>query len=45
MRETLTICDHAYILNEGRILTSGSPPDILYNDRVRKVYLGEEFRL
>ncbi|MDH5487028.1 MAG: lipopolysaccharide ABC transporter ATP-binding protein, partial [Gammaproteobacteria bacterium] len=44
-RETLKICDRAYILNDGRLLTSGSPKDILYNDAVKKVYLGEDFRL
>lgn len=45
VRETLKICDRAYILNDGRLLTSGSPEDILYNDAVKKVYLGEDFRL
>lgn len=45
VRETLKICDRAYILNEGRILTAGTPEDILYNEGVRKVYLGEDFRL
>jgi lipopolysaccharide export system ATP-binding protein len=45
VRETLKICDRAYILSEGRVLTAGSPTDILYNDAVKKVYLGEDFRL
>jgi lipopolysaccharide export system ATP-binding protein len=45
VRETLKICDRAYIMNEGRILTAGTPQDILYNESVRKVYLGEDFRL
>ena len=45
VRETLKICDRAYILNDGRVLTAGTPGDILYNEDVRKVYLGEDFRL
>ncbi len=45
VRETLKICDHAYILNDGKILASGSPAEILYNEEVKKVYLGEDFRL
>lgn len=45
VRETLKICDRAYILSEGRVLTAGTPEDILYNENVRKVYLGEDFRL
>jgi lipopolysaccharide export system ATP-binding protein len=45
VRETLGICDRAYIINEGRVLASGTPDEIVYNDSVRKVYLGEHFRL
>jgi lipopolysaccharide export system ATP-binding protein len=45
VRETLKICDRAYIMSEGRILTAGTPQDILYNESVRKVYLGEDFSL
>ena len=45
VRETLKICDRAYILSEGRVLTAGTPNNILYNDEVKKVYLGEDFRL
>ena len=45
VRETLGICDRAYILNEGRVLASGSADEIIYNESVRKVYLGEHFRL
>jgi lipopolysaccharide export system ATP-binding protein len=45
VRETLGICDHAYILNEGTVLAAGEPADIIYNENVRKVYLGENFRL
>jgi lipopolysaccharide export system ATP-binding protein len=45
VRETLGICDHAYILAEGQILAEGTPEDILENEDVRTVYLGEEFKL
>ena len=45
VRETLRICDHAYILNDGRVLATGRPDEIIYNESVRKVYLGENFRL
>ncbi|HEX4859500.1 MAG TPA: LPS export ABC transporter ATP-binding protein [Usitatibacteraceae bacterium] len=45
VRETLGICDHAYIINEGRVLAVGQPEEIIYNETVRKVYLGENFRL
>jgi lipopolysaccharide export system ATP-binding protein len=45
VRETLKICDRAYILSEGRVLTAGEPAAILYNDDVRRVYLGKDFRL
>ncbi|HXE78448.1 MAG TPA: LPS export ABC transporter ATP-binding protein [Rhodanobacter sp.] len=45
VRETLGICDHAYILNEGAVLARGSPQEILANDQVREVYLGHEFHL
>jgi lipopolysaccharide export system ATP-binding protein len=45
VRETLGICDRAYIINEGQVLASGKPDEIVYNESVRKVYLGEHFRL
>ena len=45
VRETLGICDHAYIINQGTVLAFGKPEEIIYNDDVRKVYLGENFRL
>ncbi len=45
VRETLGICDRAYIINEGAVLASGKPEEIVYNEAVRKVYLGEHFRL
>ena len=45
VRETLGICDRAYIINEGTVLTAGKPEEIVYNENVRRVYLGEHFRL
>ncbi|MFB9885756.1 LPS export ABC transporter ATP-binding protein [Balneatrix alpica] len=44
VRETLAICDHAYIVNEGTILAEGDAEAILNNQQVRQVYLGEHFR-
>ena len=45
VRETLGICDRAYIINEGAVLASGKPEEIVYNESVRRVYLGEHFRM
>lgn len=45
VRETLGICDHATIISEGRVLASGVPAEIIANEKVREVYLGEHFRL
>lgn len=45
VRETLGICDHAYIINQGAVLASGRPDDIIANESVRRVYLGEHFRM
>lgn len=45
VRETLDICERAYIVNQGKILCEGPPTDILANQEVRAVYLGEEFSL
>ncbi|MEE4292518.1 MAG: LPS export ABC transporter ATP-binding protein [Xanthomonadales bacterium] len=45
VRETLGICDHAYILNEGQVLAEGKPGTIVENDEVREVYLGRNFSL
>jgi lipopolysaccharide export system ATP-binding protein len=45
VRETLGICDRAYIISEGRVLAQGTPSDIVENADVRKVYLGEHFRM
>ena len=45
VRETLGICDHAYIISEGRVLAEGTPQDIVNNPDVRRVYLGEHFRM
>jgi lipopolysaccharide export system ATP-binding protein len=45
VRETLDICNKAYIVNEGEVLACGTPAEILENENVRKVYLGDKFRL
>ena len=45
VRETLGICDRAYIISEGRVLAEGTPTEIVDNADVRKVYLGEHFRM
>jgi len=45
VRETLGICDHAYIISEGRVLAQGTPAEIVNNADVRRVYLGEHFKM
>jgi lipopolysaccharide export system ATP-binding protein len=45
VRETLGICDRAYIISEGLVLAEGSPQEIVDNPQVRRVYLGEHFRM
>ena len=45
VRETLGICDHAYIINDGHVLAQGTPSEIVNNADVRRVYLGEHFRM
>ena len=45
VRETLGICDHAYIINQGSVLAQGKPDEIVYDENVRRVYLGEHFRM
>ena len=45
VRETLGICDQAYIISEGSVLAQGSPDEIVDNAEVRRVYLGEHFRM
>jgi len=45
VRETLGICDHASIISEGRVLAEGTPETIVNNPEVRRVYLGENFRM
>lgn len=45
VRETLGICDRAYIINAGSVMAEGKPDEIIYNESVRKVYLGEHFKL
>lgn len=45
VRETLGICDYAYIINEGKVLASGSPEEIIKDSNVKKTYLGDHFRM
>jgi len=45
VRETLGICDHAYIISDGTVLAAGEPESIIDNEAVRKVYLGENFKM
>jgi lipopolysaccharide export system ATP-binding protein len=45
VRETLGICDHACIISDGRVLAQGTPAEIIENADVRRVYLGEHFRM
>lgn len=45
VRETLKVCDHAYIFNEGEVIAKGTPEAILKDDRVLRIYLGRDFKL
>lgn len=45
VRETLGICSRAYILSEGQVIAEGNPQDVLANEQVKQVYLGEDFRM
>jgi lipopolysaccharide export system ATP-binding protein len=45
VRETLGICDHAYIISDGHVLANGTPAEIVNNAEVRRVYLGEHFKM
>jgi lipopolysaccharide export system ATP-binding protein len=45
VRETLSLCERAYILAEGTVIATGTPAELLENATVRKVYLGEDFKL
>ena len=45
VRETLGICDHAYIINDGHVMATGTPTEIVENADVRRVYLGEHFKM
>jgi lipopolysaccharide export system ATP-binding protein len=45
VRETLTLCDRAYVLFDGRVLAQGSPAELVVNDEVREHFLGESFEL
>lgn len=45
VRETLAVCDFAYIVNQGKILTSGTPQEIIEDDQARRLYLGQDFSM
>lgn len=45
VRETLDVCERAYIVNQGNLIAHGTPSEILDDEQVKRVYLGEEFRL
>lgn len=45
VRETLDVCEKAYIVSQGRLIAEGTPQDVLNNEQVKQVYLGEQFRL
>ncbi len=45
VRETLSVCQHAYIMNEGSVIAKGTPEQLLSNEHVREVYLGENFQI
>ena len=45
VRETLDICDRAYVVNEGRVIADGTAQDVLSNQMVQRVYLGERFSI
>jgi lipopolysaccharide export system ATP-binding protein len=45
VRETLSVCDHAYIINKGKILTSGTAEEIIKNEEAKKIYLGKNFSI
>lgn len=45
VRETLDVCERAYIVSQGHLIAHGTPQDILADEQVKRVYLGEEFRL
>jgi lipopolysaccharide export system ATP-binding protein len=45
VRETLSICDRAYIIKDGRIMREGTPAEITADPTVREIYLGENFRM
>ncbi|MCV5752656.1 lipopolysaccharide ABC transporter ATP-binding protein, partial [Escherichia coli] len=45
VRETLDVCEKAYIVSQGHLIASGTPAEVLNNEQVKQVYLGEQFRL
>ena len=45
MRETLDVCERAYIVSAGKMIASGTPTEVMNNEQVKRVYLGEQFKL
>ncbi|MBT3196410.1 MAG: hypothetical protein HN344_01700, partial [Gammaproteobacteria bacterium] len=45
VRETLNVCNRAYIISEGMVIAEGEPDHVLQNSEVRKVYLGQQFQM
>ncbi|PSW04572.1 LPS export ABC transporter ATP-binding protein [Photobacterium lipolyticum] len=45
VRETLDVCEHAYIVSQGQLIAHGTPSDVLNDEHVKRVYLGDQFRL
>ncbi|MFD2178832.1 LPS export ABC transporter ATP-binding protein [Veronia pacifica] len=45
VRETLSVCEHAYIVSQGHLIANGTPEDVLNDEHVKRVYLGDQFRL
>lgn len=45
VRETLSVCEHAYIVSQGHLIANGTPEEVLENEHVKRVYLGEQFKL
>ena len=45
VRETLDVCERAYIVSEGKMIATGTPTEVMNNEQVKRVYLGEQFKL
>ncbi len=45
VRETLSVCEHAYIVSQGHLIAHGTPDEVLNDDHVKRVYLGDQFKL